>query len=324
MKRLEFIVLLASALVACQLVAFAQERPELPRIIVIGQLIPADQMRAFEEGLQSLGHIKGSTISIEYRSAQGREDKLAELAQEAAALKPKVIAAIGTKAALAAKRATTDIPIVAVTGDITAAGVVKNLARPESNITGLSFFFIDLQQKRLGILLELAPRLRRISVLTSGRHPPHRQQALTILATAAKAKGIDVRVITVDRVGDAGSVIAKLPSSAEEGLLVMSAVDLDAHAAEIGQLTAEHRLIAMLPWRQYVEAGGLVSYAPDIIAIWRRASSYVDRILRGASPSDLPIEQPTEFELVINLRMAEALGLTVPATLLLRADKVIE
>ena len=306
------------------LIAAAQDRPELPHIVVFGLSAPADQMQAFEQGLHDLGHINGSTVSIEYYSAQGRENELKALAEQAVARKPKVIAAVGSKAGLAAQHATKDIPIVVVTGNITVAGLVTNLARPEGNVTGLSFFNVNLRLKQFEILLELAPQLRRLSIMGPGRPTSTMQKALAALADIAKEKDITFNTIWVDGVKGLKSELSKRQANDEEGLLILASPVFDAHPAEIGQLTAEHRLIAMLPWKQYVHAGGLVSYSPDIVAIWGRASTYVDRILRGAKPSDLPVEQPTEFELVLNLKTAKALGVTVPTTLLLLASEVIE
>lgn len=317
-------VLVSLAFILMPLTASAQDRPDLPRIVVFGLSAPADQMQAFEQGLQDLGHINGSTVSIVYYSVQGREDELAALAQEAVATRPKVIAAIGAKAGRAIQRATQDIPIVVVTGDVRTSGLVKNLAQPEGNVTGLSMFHVDLRLKQFEILLELDPQLRRLNMLVWRRPTPVLQKVLELLGTISEKKGVAINVITIDRMDDVKTKLTKMHSTAEEGLFVVASPVFDAHPTEIGQLTAEHRLIAILPWKQYVHAGGLVSYSPDIIAIWRRAGSYVDRILRGAKPSDLPVEQPTEFELVINLRTAKALGLTVPATLLLRADELVE
>jgi putative ABC transport system substrate-binding protein len=304
--------------------ARAQDVAGLPRIAVLGLSAPSDQTQAFEEGLRALGHANGATVAITYRSAEGREDLLPSLASEIVALVPKVIVAIGTKAALAAQQATKDLPIVAVTGDIVAAGIVKNLARPEGNVTGLSFLIVDLTLKRLELLLELAPRIRRLTVLGSGRPTPSVEKVFLTLDAAARRKGLDVRMVTVERIEDVGPVLGKLRGGADEGYLVMPTPDFDARAVQIGRLTAEQRLIAILPWKEYVQAGGLIAYAPDIVALWRHASTYVDRILRGAKPGDLPIEQPTKFELLINVRTARLLGLTVPPSLLLRTDRLLD
>ena len=320
--RCKMMIVLGCILMSCAV--FAQDRPDLPRIVVLATSAPADQMQAFEQGLQDLGHIDGSTVSIAHYSAQGRGDKLPELAQEAVALKPKVIAAVGSRAGRVAQGATQDIPIVVVTGDITTAGLVKNLARPEGNITGLSFFNVDLRLKQFEMLVKLAPQLRRVSIIGPSRLTPTGQKAVDALAVIAKERGISLDILLVDGIEGLKSELVKRRVTTEEGVFVLASPHFDAHAAEIGQLTAEQRLIAMLPWKEYVQAGGLVSYSPDIIAIWRRASSYVDRILRGAAPGDLAVEQPTQFELVINQKTADQIGITIPPVVLFQANEVIQ
>ncbi len=239
-------------------------------------------------------------------------------------LRPQIIVAIGTAAAIAAQQATKDLPIVAVTGDIVAAGLVANLGRPEGNVTGLSFFAVDLMLKRFDLLMELAPQIRRLTVIVES--PPHPTQikGLAALRTNARKRGVEVLEAPLARAEDVKAVFVKLREPGVDGVLLWSSVVFDRRAAEIGRLAGEHRLIAMLPWKEYAHAGGLVAYAPDILALWRRAATYVDRILRGAKPADLPVEQPTKFDLVINLRTAKAVGLTIPAALLLRADQVLE
>lgn len=304
-----------------------QDRARLPRIVVLGWTPlggDAGETLVIEEGLRALGYTKGVTIGIDYRSAEGLEDRLPTLASEAVALNPGVIVAIGTKAALAAQHATKDLPIVTVAGDIVAAGLVKSLGRPEGNITGLSFFTLELTLKRFELLMELQPKIRQLTVLRLGRPTPTVQEALAALRTVARNRAVEVRVMTVERVEEVKLVIAKLREVAVPGLLVMPNPAVDARAADIGRLSAEHRLIAMFPWKEYVHAGGLIAYGPDLAALWRRATTYIDRILRGARPGDLPVEQPTKFGLVINMKTAKTLGLTVPPVLLLRADQVLE
>lgn len=304
--------------------AVAQRLAGLPRIVLLSLSSPADHVRAFEEGLRTLGYTHGTTIAIDHRSAEARVAALPTLAREAVGLHPQVIVAVGTAAAIAAQQATKDLPIVAVTGDIVAAGLVANLGRPEGNVTGLSFFAVDLMLKRFDLLMELAPQIRRLTVIIES--PPHPTQAkgLAALRTIARKRGVEVREAPLARAEDVKAVFAKLREPGVEGVLLWSSVVFDGRAGEIGRLAAEHRLIAMLPWKEYAHAGGLVAYAPDILALWRRAATYVDRILRGAKPADLPVEQPTKFDLVINVRTAKVLGLTIPATLLLRADQVLE
>ena len=300
----------------------AQQRASLPRIVVLSLSAPPDAVSALEEGLRTL--IPGATIAIEHRSAEGRAATLPALATEAVGLYPQVIVAIGTTAAITARQATTDVPIVTVAGDITAAGLVANLRRPEGNVTGLSFFNVDLTLKRFEVLMELAPQVRRLAVVVQAPPTPTVTKALATLRTSAQKRGVEVREVPLARAAEVKAAFARLREQAVDGVLLSPSPIFDPRAEEIGRLTVEHRLIAMLPWKEYVQAGGLVAYAPDILVLWRRAAVYVDRILRGAKPADLPVEQPTKFELAINMRTAKTLGLTVPAALLLRADHVFE
>jgi putative ABC transport system substrate-binding protein len=265
-----------------------------------------------------------TTITIDHRSADEQAARLPALAKDAAALHPHAIVAIGTTAALAAQRATKEVPIVAVTGDIPASGLVTNLARPEGNVTGLSFFAVDLMLKRFDLLLELAPHIRRLTVIVESPPHPTQLKGLVALRAAATKRGVEVLEAPVARPDDVKAAVAKLHEPRVEGVLLWSSPIFDRRAAEIGRLTADHRVTAMLPWKEYAHAGGLVAYSPDILLLWRRAATYVDRILGGAKPRDLPVEQPTKFELVINMKTARALGLTIPPALLLQADHVVE
>ena len=302
----------------------ASQRPPGPRVVLLGSALPEDQMRAFEDQLRALQQAGSAEVVVERLSAGEREDALPMLARDAVARAPRVIVAVGTKAALSARQATKTIPIVTVSGDVVAAGIVKNLGRPEANVTGLSFLTVDMALKRFEVLLELDPRIRRLVVMGSGRPTPSVQRALATLSEAARTKSVEIRALAVGRSDEVKGLLAKLPSGPEDGVLILPNPDFDARAAEIGRLTADYRLVAALPWKQYVEAGGLFSYAPDLVALWRQASAYVDRILRGARPSDLPIEQPTKFELVINVKTARLLNLAVAPSLLVRADHVID
>jgi putative ABC transport system substrate-binding protein len=281
-------------------------------------------MQAFEEGLRTRGLIHGSTVTLTHKTAGGQRDALMPLAAEVVALAPDVIVAVGGKAAVAAQKSTKDIPIVAVTGDMNSAGLVKNFSQPEGNVTGYSFFTLDLAAKRLELLLEVNPSLRRLKILAPASRHRTQVKMLAMLDESLKGKGIDVEVVGVADVDDLEAIIANIASSPEDSLVMLPSVEFDVRAREIGGLIAKHRVIAMLPWKEYVEAGGLMSYSPDIVAIWREASTYVDRILRGAKPSELPVTLSTLFELVVNLRSAQDLGLTVPTSILLRANRIIE
>jgi len=323
MDRRRFLLTWLAGVAAAPLAANGQDGT-VPRIVVLSLSAPPDQTQAFEHGLRLLGYEPGTTISIDHHSAEARSERLPLLARQAVGAHPRAIVAIGATAAIAAQQATKNLPIVAVTGDIVAAGLVGNLGRPEGNVTGLSFFAADLMLKRLDLLLELDPQIRRLTVVVQS--PPHPTQVSGVAAVraAAKKRGLEVQEVPLARVEDVKATFAKMREPRGHGLLLWSSPIFDERAGEIGRLAAEHRLVAILPWKEYALAGGLVAYAPDILALWRRAATYVDRILRGAKPADLPIEQPTKFELVINMKTAKALGVTIPPSLLLRADQVIE
>jgi ABC-type uncharacterized transport system substrate-binding protein len=324
-SRRVWLAMFGTAVLACRTTS-AQTRAGLPRIVVLSWAPiggDAGESAVIEDGLRTLGYTKGASIAIDYRSAEGREDRLPAVAREAVALNPTIIIPVGTKATLATKQATKDIPIVTVAADIVAAGIVKNLRRPEGNITGLSFFGVELMLKRFELLMEPAPKIRQLVVLVVGPPSPTVQEGIAALRAIGQKKAVDVRMVTVERVDDVGLVFAKLRDTAVTGVIVSNAPVIDARAIEVGRLAAQHRLIAVMTWKDYAQGGGLMSYGPDLAALWRRAVTYVDRILRGATPAELPIEQPTKFELVINVKTAKALGLTIPQSILARADEII-
>lgn len=320
-NRRMFLVRASALLAACTGLTHAAS---LPQIIILSISAPKDQMQAFEEGLQDLGLINGLTVNLTHFTTGGSRNSLPRVADEAVSASPDVIVAVGGKAAVAAHASTKDIPIVAVTGDMNSVGLVKNFSQPEGNVTGFSFFTLELGAKRLQLLLEVNPSLRRLVILLpTGRHRAH-EKAVSILNESLAGKEITAEVVDVSNVDDIEAIIASIDSKPEESLYILPSVEFDAKAEEIGGIISKHKVIAMLPWKEYVEAGGLMSYSPDIVAIWREASTYVDRILRGALPSELPVTLSTRFELVINLRAAQDLGLFVPTHILLRADRIIE
>ena len=327
MDRRRFLLTSLVGALAAPRAARAQQSAKVPRIVVLSWAPAggdAGENTVIEEGLQTLGYTRGTSIVIDHRSAEGREERLPGLAREAVALNPAVIIAVGTKAALAAKQATKHLPIVTVAGDIVASGIVKNLRRPEGNITGLSFFTVEMMLKRFELLLEMAPTIRQLVILVMGQPSPAVQESFTAIRTTGQKKAVDVRMVTVERVDDVALAFAKLRDTAMTGVIVSNSPVIDARAMEVGRLAADHRLIAVMTWKDYARGGGLMAYGPDLLALWRRAVTYVDRILRGATPAELPIEQPTKFELVINTKTAKALSLTIPPSLLARADQVIE
>jgi len=325
MKRREFITLLGGAAVAWPLGARAQQA-RVPAIGWLGGGTPATQSQwavAFTERLRQLGWSEGSSIAIEYRWAEGRPERFAEIAAEFVRLKVDVILAAGTEAALAAKNATAIIPIVfPVAGDPVGTGLVASLARPGANVTGVSNLAKDLAAKRLELLSEVVRGLRRSAVLTNAGYPAS-QLEIGELQSAARTLGIEIVLFEVRRSEDIAPAFATLSGRAE-ALYVIGDPLVNANQMRINVLALTARLPTIYPQRSYLEAGGLMSYGPNFLDLNRRAADLVDKILRGAKPADLPVEQPTKFELVINLITAKALGLDVPPTLLGRADDVIE
>ena len=276
------------------------------------------------EAFEKLGWFEGKNISFERRYAENHPDRLADLAAELVRLKVDLIMAGGTLAPLAAKRATTTIPIVMTTaGDPVGSGLVSNLARPEANITGLSFMSPDLAGKRLQLLEEVVPRIARVAVLWDAANPyPAREFKET--ERVAQTLGIEVQSLEVREPDDFAGAFDAMKRQQPDALFAIGDPLISDLRRQIVDFASAQRLPAAYSLREYVEAGGLMSYGASISDLVRRAPGYVDKILKGAQPGDLPVEQPTKFELIINLKTAKALGLTVPPSLLARADEVIE
>jgi putative ABC transport system substrate-binding protein len=307
-KRRDFITLLGGAM-AWPLAARAQQ----PTIGFLGASTPAilgQWVAAFVQRLRELGWIEGSTIAIEYRWAEGRSSRATEIATEFVRMKVDVIVTHSAELVVAAKQATSVIPIVfGVAGDPVGTGLVASLARPGGNVTGLSVQFTDLAGKRFELLREIAPGLRRLAIMVNaGASGPVLE--MREAQAAARALGLEVATSEIRRVED-------IVPAFEAPLVYASRV-------RINTLALGARLPTMHAAREYVEAGGLMSYGANFPDMFRRAGDYVDKILRGAKPADLPVEQPTKFDLVVNLITARVLGLTMPPTLLARADEVIE
>jgi putative ABC transport system substrate-binding protein len=320
MRRREFIVGLGSA-VAWPVVARAQ------KIWRIG-FIAHGQSKAYEaalfERLQQLGYVEGRNIIIERRYAQGSAERFQEFAAEMVRLKADVIIVNTTPAALAAKNATTTIPIVIPTAiDPVGTGLITNLARPGGNITGGAVLYAELATKRLELLKEVVTGLSRTAVLWNGANPAN---ALAWKETqgAARALGVTLQSHEVQGPKDFEVAFAKMAEERPDALLVLDDALTVQYQKEIVDFATEKRLPSVFAGKERVEAGGLMSYGPNLSDQFRRAGDYVDKILRGAKPADLPVEQPTKFELVINLKTAKALGLTIPETLLATADEVIQ
>jgi putative tryptophan/tyrosine transport system substrate-binding protein len=278
---------------------------------------------AFTQRLRELGWIEGRTIAIDYRWAEGRNERMAEIAAEFVRAKANVIVAQGTQAALAAKNATATLPIVfTLPGDPIGSGLVASLARPGGNVTGLSSQTAELGGKRFELLREIVPGLRRLAVIINVGNPALMLD-LNEVQAAARASGVDVASFEIRQTEDIAAAFATF-KGAFDALYVPPDALINTNRIRINTLALVARLPTMYGARENVEAAGLISYGPNFMDLFRRAGDYVDKILRGSKPADLPVEQPTKFELVVNLVTAKALGLEVPATLLSRADEVIE
>jgi ABC-type uncharacterized transport system substrate-binding protein len=331
MDRRAFIGALAGAFLAAPVAAGAQRVEKLVRVGVLNPGSSTEarevQREPFERGLRELGWLPGSTIAVEYRYAEGSVARLAELAAELVRSRVDVLVARGPIAIRAARQATSIIPIVMSSADDPVAdGFVKSLARPDANITGIANLVSDLDGKRLALLKEALPGLARVAVLANPNMDLRRyKDRVTALLATARAMGVDVQVFEVTRPQEIADVFGKIDKARVGAVLLRADTQvLEPNRPQVVAMTAKYRLPAMYPWNYYVEIGGLMSYATSIPGFHHRSATYVDRILRGAKPADLPIEQPTKFELVINLKTAKALGLTIPPSLLQRADQVIE
>ena len=326
MKRREFITFLGGAAAAWPLAARGQQTGKLPTIGFLGGGAPTSQrtwVEAFLRRLHELGWTEGRTIAIEYRWANGRSDSLPEIAAEFVRLKVALIYAVGTESALAAKQATSVIPIVfPVTGDPVGTGLVASLARPGGNVTGLSNFAVDLAAKQLEILRDVFPSLSRLAILANAAYSGGMLEVSQIRA-AARTLGIDIIPLEFRRAEDIARAFDAIKGRAEV-LYVVGDPLANTQRMRINTFALADRLPTMYVQREFVETGGLMSYGPNYPDLNRRAADYVDKILRGTKPADLPVEQPTKFDLVINQITAKALGLEVPPTLLARADEVIE
>jgi len=326
-RRGGLVAVLACALLAAPLGAAAQQPRKVPRVgflsLASANSVPA-RVEAFRLGLRELGLVEGQTIAIDWRWAEGRDDRLPGLAEELVRLKVDMIVTHGTAATLAARRATAAIPIVfASADDAVAAGLVESLARPGGNITGLTVIAPDLSGKRLEMLKEVIPRLRRLAVLRNPMNPVSVPE-LKETQVAARALGLQIQSLEVADPGGFAGAFSAMTRKRAGALSVLSDAMFSGRHAQIVSHATKSRLPAIFWTREFPEAGGLMSYGPNVADLWRRAAVYVDKILKGTRPADLPVEQPTRFELVVNLKAAKALGLTVPPSILGRADQVIQ
>ena len=325
MRRRDFIAGTAGS-AAWLLDARAQLPGKLPTIGFLGSATPAawgPYVAAFTQRVRELGWIEGRTVAIEYRWAEGRSERFAEIAAEFVRLKVDVIVTQATPAVLAAKQATSVIPIVfAAVADPVGSGLVASLARPGGNITGVSIQATDLAGKRLELLREVVPGLRRLAIMVNvGAHGAVLEMGEA--QAAARTIGVEVATFEIRRAEDVAPAFEALKGRTE-ALYIASDPLVLANRVRISTLALGARLPTIYSFREYVEAGGLISYGPNLPDLFRRAADFVDKILRGAKPGDIPVEQPTKFDLVINLTPAKALGISISPTLLARANEVIE
>ena len=329
MTRRTFLCGLTLAAVPLPLAAEAQQGGKVPRI---GVIVPVESasptepnLAAFRQGLRSLGYVEGQNIAVEYRYAHGKAELYAEQASELVRLRIDVMVVGSWQPALTAKKVTQTIPIVGVGmgHDPVRLGIVATLARPGGNVTGSSWLTgTEFASKWVELLKEAAPRIARVGYLSDPSAPAN-VTALEDARAAAHALGLTLELLEVHDLHEMDSVLTAMSKSPGGSLMVPGGLFLMAHASEITKLAAKHGLPAIYGSRFFMDAGGLMSYGPSLADLWRRAATYVDKILKGARPADLPVEQPTKFELVINMKTAKALGLTIPQSLLVRADEVI-
>ena len=326
-RRVGLVVALALSILSAPVSANAQQRGKVPRIGYLGSSSPSavpHLVDAFRQGLRDLGYVEGQNIAIEYRWAEGRLERLPNLAADLVRLKVDVIFGSNTPGTVAAKKATTTIPIVmAVVGDPVGSGLVASLGRPGGNVTGLSSLAVELGPKQLQLLKQAVPRVSRVAVLSNPATQSH-VLALKEVEVAARSLGVQLQILEARGSEEFDRAFAAMTRERASALLVLSDPVFLVYRTRLADLAAKSRLPAMYGLREHAEAGGLMAYAANYADLYRRAATYVDKILKGAKPGDLPVEQPTKFELVINLKAAKTLGLTIPQSVLIRADQVIQ
>jgi putative tryptophan/tyrosine transport system substrate-binding protein len=323
--RRELIIALGASTLVAPLGSFAQQQGKVWRV---GMLDPTSTnaifLEAFRKGLHDLGYVEGQNLVIEYRSADGRLERLADLAMELDRLKVDVIVPRGTNASLAAKNATGTIPIVAVeVGSPVESGLVKSLAHPGGNVTGLSSVSAELYEKRFEFIKQTVPGVKRIGGLTNLSNPDAANSWKRI-ATKSHSLGVQLQLLDVRKAEDLAHSFDVASKQGVGALVVVGNSLMQPHRKLVVDLAAQYRLPTMYPAKEFVDAGGLMSYGLDYVQLFNRAATLVDKIFKGARPADMPVEQPTKFELVVNLQAAKALGLSVPQPVLLRADEVIQ
>ena len=326
LRRREFIAGLGAA-AAWPIAAARAQRPTLP---VVGFLsndsfaMSTDRLRAFHEGMREAGYVEGDNVAILYRWAETHADRLPALAADLVRRRVAVLASFGTATGLAAKAATPTIPVVfAVSDDPVRLGLVASLARPGSNATGYSLLSAELTAKRLGLLREMVPRAAKVAAILDPTLP-QTETASRELEAAAPAMGLKLQILKASTSGEINAAFAALAQERPDALFVPNGHLFDARRVQLVHLASRHAIPASYSGREYVEAGGLMSYGPKQVESFRQIGAYTGRILKGEKPSDLPVVQPTKFELVINAQSARLIGIEVPVTLLAQADEIIE
>jgi putative ABC transport system substrate-binding protein len=326
MKRRELMLLLGGALTAAR--ALRAQQKAMPVLGILGISSPgpfAPFVAACRQGLSETGHVEGQNVAIEYRWAEGHYDRLPALATDLVGGKVDVIAALGgPPAARAAKSATSTIPIVFGSGDPVGEGLVASLARPGGNLTGVSVLTVELMAKRFELLSDLVPLAGVIALLVNPNDANTAERITRDVQEAARQKGVQLPILKAGTESEIDAAFASLAELHAGALVVGADPFFDIRREQLVELASRHAVPAIYQWREFAEAGGLISYGTSRPAVYRQVGIYAGKILKGAKPADLPVQQPTTFELVINLKTAKALGLTIPQTLLLRADKVIE
>ena len=319
--RRRSVLLAAAAAAGSSLAGTRLAAANPPRVGILDPGLP-QHFAAFLTGMAKLGYVEGQNVTYIRSSSAGQTERLPQLAAELAEAKVDVIVTAGPAPVRAAMKATAAIPIIFTTlGDPIAAGAVSNLARPDRNATGLSFANTEVAAKRVQLLHEILPAARRIAILCDPNSP---RASLDATLAAARTLGLEAKVSEVGVAVDFGPAFEAMRASEAEAIDILASPFFNSNRAQLVDLAARHRLPAMWESDEFARSGGLISYGASLVELFRRAAGYVDRILKGARPSDLPVEQPTKFELVINMKTAKALGLTIPPSILARADEVIE
>src|SRR5262245_37207235 len=325
MRKTIFLSVVATLILAFVHFADAQQPKQTPRIGFLSATSDDSRVEAFRQRLRELGYVEGRNITIEYRWAGGKFEKLPDLAAELVRLKVDVIVAVVTQASLAAKAATTTIPIVMIgVSDPVGSGLVSSLARPGANITGTSSMTAEVVGKQLELIKETLPKISRVAALWNPANPIFQAIQLKETEDAARALRVQLRLLEARGPDEIDRAFAAVARERAKAVLVLGDPVFTANRKRIADLSMKQRLPAVSGTREYTEAGGLMAYGPSFPDMHRRAAYYVDRILKGTKPADLPVEQPMKFELIINLKTAKQIGLTIPPNVLARADRVIK